>query len=101
MKLLPESCKNKSTYPYGVLAIQRTSERRQENYSPNPYKWEKTTVAKILAQQEYCGDVINFKTYSKSFKNKARIPNSKKTERCLRMFTSLSLTVKPLKRYKS
>ena len=33
--------------------------------------------AKILAQQEYCGDVINFKTYSKSFKNKARISNSK------------------------
>ena len=29
----------------------------------------------MLAQQEYCGDVINFKTYSKSFKNKARIPN--------------------------
>lgn len=42
---------------------------------PNPYKWGKTTVAKILAQQEYCGDVINFKTYSKSFKNKFRIPN--------------------------
>ncbi|MGM9596981.1 MAG: recombinase family protein [Eubacteriales bacterium] len=41
----------------------------------NPYKWGKTTVAKILSQQEYCGDVINFKTYSKSFKNKSRIPN--------------------------
>ena len=43
----------------------------------NQYKWCKTTIAKILAQQEYCGDVINFKTYSKSFKNKARISNSK------------------------
>ena len=42
---------------------------------PNPYKWCKTSVSKILAQQEYCGDVINFKTYSKSFKNKSRIPN--------------------------
>ncbi len=41
----------------------------------NPYKWCKTTIAKILAQQEYCGDVINFKTYSRSFKNKARICN--------------------------
>lgn len=41
----------------------------------NPHKWCKTTIAKILAQQEYCGDVINFKTYSKSFKNKARICN--------------------------
>jgi len=42
---------------------------------PNPYKWAKTTVAKILAQQEYCGDIINFKTYSKSFKNKTRLDN--------------------------
>ena len=41
----------------------------------DPYKWGKTSVAKILANQEYCGDIINFKTYSKSFKNKARIEN--------------------------
>ena len=43
----------------------------------NPYKWCKTTIQKILSQQEYCGDIINFKTYSKSFKNKRRIQNSK------------------------
>ena len=43
----------------------------------NPYKWCKTTVAKILSQQEYCGDIINFKTYSKSFKHKQRIDNPK------------------------
>ncbi len=42
---------------------------------PDPYKWGKTTVQKILAQQEYCGDVINFKTYSKNFKNKKRLQN--------------------------
>ena len=42
---------------------------------PNPYKWCKTTVQKIHCQQEYCGDVINFKTYSKNFKNKTRIDN--------------------------
>ena len=42
----------------------------------NPYKWCKTTIGKILSQQEYCGDVINFKTYSKNFKNKKRIPNN-------------------------
>lgn len=41
----------------------------------NPYKWCKTTIAKILSQQEYCGDIINFKTYSKNFKNKTRIEN--------------------------
>lgn len=43
----------------------------------NPYKWCKTTIQKILSQQEYCGDIINFKTYSKSFKNKTRYENSK------------------------
>lgn len=42
---------------------------------PDPYKWCKTTIQKILSQQEYCGDVINFKTCSKSFKNKTRLPN--------------------------
>ena len=49
--------------------------RGGKNTQPNPYKWCKTTVQKILAQQEYCGDVINFKTYSKNFKNKTRIDN--------------------------
>lgn len=43
----------------------------------DPYKWCKTTIQKILSQQEHCGDIINFKTYSKSFKNKRRIENSK------------------------
>ena len=42
---------------------------------PDPYKWCKSTVEKILRQQEYCGDIVNFKTYFKSFKNKVRIPN--------------------------
>ena len=50
-------------------------DRGGKKTQPNPYKWSKSTIAKMLAQQEYCGDVINFKTYSKSFKNKARIPN--------------------------
>ena len=44
---------------------------------PDPYKWNKSTIGKMLVQQEYCGDIINFKTYSKSFKNKKRIDNPK------------------------
>ncbi len=40
---------------------------------PNPYKWKCTTIAKTLSRREYCGDIVNFKTYSKSFKNKARM----------------------------
>ena len=44
---------------------------------PDPYNWKSSTIGRILSQQEYCGDVINFKTYSKSFKNKARLHNPK------------------------
>ncbi len=40
-----------------------------------PTKWGHTTISKILSLQEYCGDVINFKTYSKSHKIKKRIEN--------------------------
>jgi DNA invertase Pin-like site-specific DNA recombinase len=43
----------------------------------DPCGWRSSTVIKILSTQEYCGDVINFKTYSKSYKNKKRIPNDK------------------------
>lgn len=41
----------------------------------DPYRWGQSTVGKILANQEYCGDVINFKTYSISYKNKKRHAN--------------------------
>ena len=41
----------------------------------DPYRWGQSTVGKILATQEYCGDVINFKTYSISYKNKKRHAN--------------------------
>ena len=43
--------------------------------SDDPYKWKCSTVQKILKRQEYCGDIINFKTYSKSFKDKTRFEN--------------------------
>lgn len=40
-----------------------------------PYHWNSSTIMNILTKQEYCGDVVNFKTYSKSYKNKKRIDN--------------------------
>lgn len=43
--------------------------------SVQPTQWGHTTIKKILTLQEYCGDVINFKTYSKSYKMKKRIAN--------------------------
>ena len=41
-----------------------------------PHHWNHSTIVKILRVQEYCGDIINFKTYSKSFFLKQRIPNA-------------------------
>ena len=38
-------------------------------------KWNGSTITHLLYHQEYCGDVLNFKTYSKSYKNKKRIHN--------------------------
>lgn len=41
----------------------------------NPYNWNTSTITKILTAKEYVGDVINFKTYSKSYKLKRRLKN--------------------------
>ena len=38
-----------------------------------PYNWCSATVADILSKQEYCGDTINFRSTTKSFKNKKKI----------------------------
>lgn len=35
----------------------------------NRYNWNKTTLTKILTRQEYCGDVVNFKT-AKHYRDK-------------------------------
>jgi ribosomal protein S19E (S16A) len=42
----------------------------------DPYFWSETTVSKILARQEYVGDIINFKTYRKSYKQKKKLKNA-------------------------
>lgn len=41
------------------------------------YLWDTSMVRKILSNQSYVGDVVNFKTYSKSFKLKDRLENPK------------------------
>ena len=42
-----------------------------------PTHWNSSSVCKILSLQEYCGDIVNFKTYSKSYKLKKRIDNDR------------------------
>ena len=55
----------------------RGTSRGGSKSTVEPTKWGHTTVKKILTLQEYCGDVINFKSYSKSYKMKKRIENPK------------------------
>lgn len=53
----------------------RGTSRGGSKSTVEPTKWGHTTVKKILTLQEYCGNVINFKSYSKSYKMKKRIEN--------------------------
>jgi site-specific DNA recombinase len=47
--------------------------RNCSNLSAVPYNWCSDTVANILSKQEYCGDTVNFRSTTKSFKNKKKI----------------------------
>jgi len=59
------------TYYWRSKGINRSGSKS----TVEPTKWGPTTIKKILTLQEYCGDVINFKSYSKSYKIKRRIEN--------------------------
>lgn len=49
--------------------------RPNRNTGCDPFHWRTSTVTHILTLREYCGDIVNFKTYSISYKKKKRIPN--------------------------
>ena len=59
------------TYYWRARGVNRSGSKS----TVEPTKWGHTTIKKILTLQEYCGDVINFKSYSKSYKMKKRIEN--------------------------
>ena len=42
-----------------------------------PTHWNSSSVIKMLSVQVYCGDILNFKTNSKSYKNKKRLENDR------------------------
>ena len=42
-----------------------------------PTHWNSSSVIKMLSVQEYCGDILNFKTYSKSYNNTKRLENDR------------------------
>lgn len=47
--------------------------RKCSNPPAVPFNWCAATVSDILDKQEYCGDTVNFRTTSKSFKLKKRL----------------------------
>lgn len=57
--------------------LQKGIKRPGKGKEQPPTKWNSSTITKILSSQEYCGDILNFKTYSKSYKNKKRIDNDR------------------------
>ena len=60
-----------------VYWLQKGVKRPGKGKQLPPTRWNSSTITKILSLQEYCGDILNFKTYSKSYKNKKRIDNDR------------------------
>ena len=52
------------------------AQRKGDLLPERPYHWMEQSVVGILERMEYTGCVCNFKTYSKSYKLKKRIPNA-------------------------
>ena len=50
--------------------------KKRKKMPERPYHWIGQSVASILERMEYTGCTCNFKTYSKSYKLKKRIPNA-------------------------
>ena len=60
-----------------VLTVKALYAMRKGKPAPErPYHWIEQSVVNILERMEYTGCVCNFKTYSKSYKLKKRIPNA-------------------------
>ena len=51
------------------------AKRKNKPMPERPYHWGNQSIVGILERQEYTGCTCNFKTYSKSYKLKKRIPN--------------------------
>lgn len=58
-----------------VYAFKTTGSKSGNPDLTRPYHWAQTTVRKMLANQEYVGDTVNFKTYSESNKLKKILKN--------------------------
>lgn len=69
--------KKEKIYIPSVYAIKKGFKKPLRKPPLGEYLWTHVMIRKILSNQSYVGDVINFKTYSKSFKLKKRLENDK------------------------
>jgi len=58
-----------------AYAIQKGYRTPPKRSTRGEYFWDVSVVLEILTKQVYVGDVINFRTYSKSYKLKERLDN--------------------------
>ena len=75
MNEIAKILKKEKIYIPSVYAIKKGLKKPLAKPPLGEYLWTHVMIRKILSNQSYVGDVINFKTYSKSFKLKKRIKN--------------------------
>lgn len=63
-------------YSPAVYEFKKTGKKGKHPNLAEPYLWVKNSIRGMLSNPVYCGDTVNFQTYSKSNKLKKRIKNS-------------------------
>ena len=74
------------------------AKRKGKPLPERPYHWGNQSIVAILERQEYTGCTCNFKTYSKSYKLKKRIPNEPKENRIAMFAVTIKAIVAPAPR---
>lgn len=58
-----------------IYAFRKTGRRTGKMNPDKPYHWDQKSVRLMLSNRVYCGDTVNFRTYTKSNKLKKRLKN--------------------------
>ena len=74
------------------------AKRKGKPLPERPYHWGNQSIVAILERQEYTGCTCNFKTYSKSYKLKKRIPNEPEENRIAMFAVTIKAIVAPVPR---
>ena len=77
MNKIAKILKKQKVYIPSVYAAKKGVSKPIAKPPLNEYLWNHGMIQRILTNQSYVGDVVNFKTYSKSFKLKSRIDNDR------------------------